>query len=72
MDARWPRRSKVFEKVDNNLYSLGEAHQRELDVLIEQGNLRIQQSNRGKASVAKRKAKKVKKAFKTGGSLQLF
>jgi hypothetical protein len=48
---------KFLNKVDKNLYTLGEAHKKEQDVLIRQGNLRILQSHRGIVSAQKKKTK---------------
>jgi len=45
---------KFLEENDNNFYALGPSYQREADFLIRQGNLRISQSNRGKAAATKR------------------
>ena len=45
---------KFLKKEGSNLYTLGEAHSKELHVLIEQGQIRLKQSERGKASVRRR------------------
>lgn len=54
--------AKFLHKVDDDFYTLGPEYEKELDFLKKQGELRINQSNRGKASVIKRsKAKQGKK-----------
>jgi hypothetical protein len=47
-------RPKFLEDMGKNFYKLGTTYQKETSFLIEQGNLRIKQSKRGKVSAIKR------------------
>lgn len=46
---------KLLEKIDQNFYTLGKAHEKVLKFLIEQGSIRSKNSERGKKSADKRK-----------------
>lgn len=46
--------AKFLERVDGDFYTLGQSHQKALEFLKRQGEIRIEQSNRGKASASKR------------------
>jgi hypothetical protein len=46
--------AKFIEKVEDDFYTLGPEHQKALEFLQRQGELRIEQSNRGKSSAIKR------------------
>lgn len=45
---------KFLDKVGNDFYTLGSAYQKERDFIIDQGDYRVKQSERGKVSASKR------------------
>lgn len=55
-DGSAPRFLKI---IDKNLYTLGDAHKKELEALINTGKLRIRQSMRGIASAQAQQKKKI-------------
>ena len=54
--------AKFLEKVDNNYFTLGQAHNKVLVFLVAQGKLRQEASNRGTASALKRRKARWKKS----------